>query len=321
MMALPRLWQGWSGVGLTVLVVSLLWFGGPVGAVLTRWVIPSWLPATVSDVRINRWISGDHSVPDGSMGIVLYIHPDRIRTLLHEVSPWSWLLPGGLIPDESWIEGNWRPRSDEWTDPRGIPIGIRISRSTGPAPRLTGRFSSAQVNRMLDATGGLRWDRRKEWMLGHYRMLSNVRFDWASIRSEPAVADTDGVTRRLRLDAGGWYRVELVDGKLQLRSTARVEQLKGWVDIRFEPAGDHLRSRYEARLTHLEAKARNWPPWAESWTSESLKSSLEDSLNREKSRRKWQSQRFPVWLPHDLDLDLECVTIEPEAGQPGQELP
>lgn len=302
---------------LCILVLVFTWQRGHVGAVIRMQVNRWLLPRTFMQDRVTLQPLRVIKAPGaGSMveGVRLVLSPAWARDVLR-ASPWpSSLLPPGALVDGLVTSGSVAFPQDDDSVLRA-PFYVELWNHVGLVPQVQIRFPAASLNQLLDASFAEDWTDKGEYLLGSYDYEQRLRFDSVRIRT------IDNATRPLypiilQGTATGQLHYRFRDGWVRMRVTARLRELTVTFILIPIAHPDGIGFDYQARIDKLDLRVRRMPKWMERRLSRAIRSSLERSLNHRRKRESLARNRFPLWLPMAVDLDVEIVNPPlPEDGR------
>ncbi|HAS83632.1 MAG TPA: hypothetical protein DCS43_13420 [Verrucomicrobia bacterium] len=296
------------GRWLLLLAVVLLAFGwqyGYIGATLRCYVLPRALPLVME--RDGIVIHAAESAPVAARplpdpGLQVTVSQAYLYDLVERSPLPAWLVPPGLLVDGCEVHAEWIP-----PDLKGavrIPIVLRLDASAGLLPRVYFRFSAAELNTLLSEQFAEDWSDTESYFLGEYDLNQRIWFRSFRLTSPAQPRCQASAPIRFTAEATGRLRYGFKDGFVSARITANVRRLV--VSFEFTPA-EHRNGigfGYRARVEVLDLSADRMAPWLERRLANSLRGSMERSLNKRRKREKMERHRLPRWLPLDLAVDV-----------------
>ena len=293
-------------LGILVATLIVAWNQGWMGALLVRtaaFIILPHSPHETVEIKECRF----ERISETPAGMVLTIHPDRLKQDMLMAYPALRRLPPGTFQHIRSIHGFWRPEDDDLSGTLEIPIAIVCDPDTGWQPRLACSMPASEFNRIIATEFEGKLTRKREYFLGHYKMSYEPAFHTLEIHSENSTPDKPIESRRLMVSATGKVRFWFDDDLLKARATGKVKELRGSFDIGIVHDDEGIGISYDANISELDMSVDNLAPWGEKWLAEDLKSSMHKSLNKERKKRKLAEKRFPSWLPLDLDIEFHLT--------------
>ena len=301
-----------SLIVLSVLFVLFVasWFSGGIGLLLRKAVLPRFAPRKLGSSFMIYSFGDTARFEHETRGITLMLNPERAADMLKGAYPSaSRFMPPGLIGDGFRAECMWLPNGEKASSMGMIPIWVVVDRSVGYEPVLKGRMPLAEVNRYLDEDMKDGLVSTEEWIFGHYTLIYNISFEHMRIFSDTGSELTQN-KRKLRLYADGRVQIKFDDEPVSARTTAKVKELTAEIDMTFVPRGDEYALSYEAKVTNLRLNVNNMLKWGDDKVAESLRKSLEKSLNRRKNKERALKLKIPEWAPRDIIVDLQLSGTE-----------
>ena len=126
--------------------LALLWVSGHIGRMLTRWVVPPFLPVDMSElIVLDRLADGaPPTCPD--FGAMLIISPERAEEILNQAIPGTRWLPPGIIHDKVILHGFVSRAALDLPVDHDVPLIIAVDRNIGRRPRLVCRVPAKIIN-------------------------------------------------------------------------------------------------------------------------------------------------------------------------------
>lgn len=296
-------------IGLGILAAILIvgwplgWVGGLTARVLARFFLP-YSPHETVEITECRF-KGSSDLPD--TGIILTIHPDRLKENIEEAYPAARKLPPGILKNLTSLRGFWTPEDVDLSGVGKIPVSIVLDRGIGWRPHLSCSFPASDFNKMVATQFAGKLTKRREYFLGHYNMSYEPTFHTLDIHSEAEIPVEPIQRRRLLVNATGRVRFWFDDDLLKARATGKVKRLTGAFDIGIIRDDEGIGISYHADISELDLSVNNLAPWGEKWLAEDLRNSMDRSINKEKKRRRFAEKRFPAWIPLDLIVEFHLT--------------
>ncbi len=295
-------------------LLTAAWFGGGFGWLVRKVILPRVAPRKFGSSFMIYAFGPEERFTHDTRGVTLLLNPKRANTILKGALPLAHrFLPPGIFVHGFNMQCLWMPHGEKDSSMGVIPLWVVIDRNAGYEPVLKGRMPVDEINRYLkeDMEEGL--TSREKWILGHYDIIYKISFESMRILSGTGI-NAAGGHRKLSLLADGQVRIKFDDKPISARATAKVKELKVEVDMTFIPRDDKFALSYEARVTGLKLNVNNMLPWGDKRIAESLRKSLEKSLNRRKNKERAMKLRIPGWAARDMivDLKLSDAQVIPE---------
>lgn len=287
-------------LGVTILLV--VWFCGGAGW-LVRSAVVRLAPRTGRDFRVMAIRL--EPLADPATGVVVRVSAERLERLAVEALGWrAWLIPPKTLPARHSVAGEVRIRLDEEAEPMWIPFVVNLD-PAAKHPSLFVRLPSDMLNAALDYEGSITIkSKERDYALGHYTLVHSLRFDTMTLHS--AYDGRKPVTyRRVQGTATGQVRFRLEENWLTARTTARVRRMELRCDLDFKKYVDGLSLSYKITIPKLDADIKNIAPMFEGKPTEAIRQALEKSLARPKNLERLARKRLPLYIPLDIDLDVE----------------
>ncbi len=301
------------GAGLLIAALLLvLWFAGVAGW-LVRTAALRWAPREGRDFRVLA--VGADPVADPATGVVAHVSATRLRAFAAEALGWrAALIPPGTLPERLAVAGEVRVRLDETTEPVWLPFVARID-PEAKHPRLKIRLPSDKVNAALAYEDSFA-NKRKEhdYALGHYTLVHALRFDTMKL-SSTFNGRRPATFRRIEGTATGQVRFRLEENWFDARTTARVRRMDLRCDLDFKKYVDGIALAYKITIPKLDADIDNLAPMFEARPVEAIRKALEESLARPRNLERLARKRLPLYLPLDVDLDVEVFLTNSGASR------
>ncbi len=287
--------------------LTLLWVGGHIGRMLTRLVIPPFLPFNISEVvLLDRLAEGSPpTCPD--FGALLIISPDRAEEILNQAVPATRWLPPGIIHDKVILHGSVRRDALDVPVEQDIPLIIAVDRNIGRRPRLVCRVPATVVNRLFRENLEDDLASEEEHLFGEYRIIYRPTFKTFDLQSVEDYIPEPVRHRRFTFAATGDIRIKLDDRAVRITSDGKVRTLKGQIDVRVLYDHDGYGFWYDVDMKKLRLDIEDLQEMFDRASSEKLERSLEKSLDRRKSKVKLLRKRVPHWAPVDIALDFQLT--------------
>ena len=292
------------------LVLTVLWFSGSAGWLVRRAILPRFAPRKLGSSFMIFAFGPEERFTHDTRGVTLLLNPARAEDIVRGALPIaSRVLPPGIFVHGFNIQCIWMPHGEKDSSMGVIPLWIVIDRNSGYEPVLKGRMPVNEINRYLkeDLEEGL--TSREEWFFGHYEVIYQISFNSMRILSDTGVNAADG-RRKLSLLADGKVRIKYDDKPISARTTADVHELRVEVDLTFIPRDDKFALSYEARVTELNMNVNNMLQWGDKRVAESLRKSLEKSMNRRKNKERAMKLKIPAWAARDMIVDLKLSDVQ-----------
>ena len=290
---------------LAILVFALLvaaWFTGGAGW-LVRSAVVRWAPREGRDFRLASF--GAEAVADPATGVVVRVSAERLERFAAEALGWrSALIPPKTLPERYSAAGEVRIRLDDETEPAWVPFVANIDPGA-EHPALLVRLPSDMLNAALAYEDSFaNKSKEHDYALGHYTLVHALRFDTMTLHS-PYDGRKPVTHRRVQGTATGQVRFRLEENWFDARTTARVKRMELRCDLDFKRYVDGIALSYKITLPKLEADIKNLAPMFESKPTEAIRKALEKSLARPKNLERMARKRLPLYIPLDIDLDVE----------------
>ena len=291
--------------GLSIMILALLlaaWFAGGAGW-LVRSAALRWAPREGRDFRLASL--GAEAVADPATGIVARVSAERLERFAVEALGWrAWLIPPKTLPERFSVAGEVRIRLDEETEPAWVPFVANID-PAAKHPALLVRLPSDMLNAALDYEDSIaNKSKEHDYALGHYTLVHSLRFDTMTLHS-PYDGRKPVTYRRVQGSATGQVRFRLKENWFDARTTARVKRMELRCDLDFKKYVDGIALSYKITIPKLEADINNLAPMFERKPTEAIRKALEKSLARPKNLERLARKRLPLYVPLDIDLDVE----------------
>lgn len=294
---------------LLVIIVALIvawqlgWLGGLAARAISQFLLP-YSPHETVEVTECRF-KGSSDLPD--TGIILTVHPDRLKEDIEKAYPAARKLPPGILKNVTSLRGFWTPEDVDLSEVGKIPLSIVLDRGIGLRPHLNCSFPASSFNRFVATEFAGKLSRKREYFLGHYNMSYEPTFHTLDIHSEAETPVEPIEERRLIVNATGRVRFWFDDDLLKARATGKVKRLNGAFDIGIIRDAEGIGIKYDADISELDLSVDNLAPWGEKWLAEDLRNSMDRSLNKEKKKRRFAEKRFPPWIPLDLIVEFHLT--------------
>ena len=202
------------------------------------------------------------------------------------------------------MAGEVRIRLDEETEPAWVPFVANID-PAAKHPALLVRLPSDMLNAALDYEDSIaNKSKEHDYALGHYTLVHSLRFDTMTLHS-PYDGRKPVTYRRVQGSATGQVRFRLEENWFDARTTARVKRMELRCDLDFKKYVDGIALSYKITIPKLEADINNLAPMFERKPTEAIRKALEKSLARPKNLERLARKRLPLYVPLDIDLDVE----------------
>lgn len=287
---------------LLVALLLVVWFSGSVGW-LVRTLAVKTAPREGRDYQIAA--IGNSAFADPATGIVLRVSAARLKQLAHEALGWkAYVIPPGTVPERLSASGSVRVHLADGAAEVWVPFVINIQ-PDAPHPKLNVRLPSGMVNEaLLYEDSFAHKDKRKQYSLGHYNIIHSLRFDTVTLQSTPD--NKRPITfRRIAGVATGQVQFKLKENLFNARTTARVKKMDLRCDLDLRKYVDGLSLSYKITIPKLDADINNLAPMFEGAPVEAIRQALEESIARPKNLEKVARRRLPLYLPLDLELDID----------------
>jgi len=288
--------------------LALLWVSGHIGRMLTRWVVPPFLPVDMSElIVLDRLADGaPPTCPD--FGAMLIISPERAEEILNQAIPGTRWLPPGIIHDKVILHGFVSRAALDLPVDHDVPLIIAVDRNIGRRPRLVCRVPAKVINRLFRENLEEDLASEEEHLFGEYRIIYRPTFKTFDLNSVEDYVPEPVTRRRFLFSATGDIRIKLDDKAVRITTDGKVRTLKGQLDVRVLYDQDGYGFWYDVDIRKLRIDIEDLQEMFDRASSEKLERSLEKSLDRRKSKLKLFKKRVPHWVPVDLALDFQLTS-------------
>ncbi len=292
----------WVLCAIWVLCLLVAWYGGFVGDWVLCYGVPRLLPRELDNGFVITHASIDDIplVPDE--GLRVSIAPLALRRLLRNASPYTVLLPPGIIREDVVLHGKWVP--EKASPKHALPITISCNGEAGEAPWVVFRYPVDDLNALLKAELAEEWRETETYIFGSYDLKQRVWFRTLSIQSEDAPRSLPDTPVRFTLSTTGKLRYNFEDGIVDATISARIKELDGTVEFRPVYHEDGIGFEYACQIHGLEIAVDNMAPWVERKVAKELRESMERSLNKRRKKEKYARMRLPDWTPLNVVVDV-----------------
>jgi len=288
--------------------VILLWVSGHIGQMLTRLVVPSFLPFDISElIVLDRLEEGTPpACPD--FGALLIISPERVEEILSQAVPGTRWLPPGLLHDKVILHGIVNRAALDIPLDEDIPLIVAVDRNIGRRPRLVCRVPATVVNRIFRENLEDDLASKDEHLFGEYRIIYRPTFKTFDLRSVEDYVPEPVTWRRFTFSATGAIRIKLDDKAVRITTDGRIREFRGRVDVRVVYDHNGYGFWYDGDVQELRIDIEDLQNMLDRKSSEKLERTLEKSLDRRKSKVKLLKKRVPHWVPVDLAVDFRLTS-------------
>jgi len=278
-----------------------IWQLGIIGNWILRRGAPLLLPAEFdSGFAITKIVSENLPViPE--RGLRVSITPQRLKSILADISPLFKIIPPGIIEDGLVVHGTWVP---EKATGYSVPITINCSSAAGDSPQIIFRYPFDELNGLLKIELAEDWREEDEYFLGTYTRTQRIWFNELSIKSEAPLEVTEKSPILLRIRAEGRLRYKMEDGIIDATITAQVKELAGIITLEPEPHKAGIGFKYRCSVDNIRLSVKKMAPWLERRLAADLQKSTERSMNKRRRRKLFAKMRVPYWFPLDTKLDI-----------------
>ncbi len=287
--------------------LTLLWISGHIGQMLTRWVVPPFLPLDISNLIVLARLADGTPPTCPDFGAMLIISPDRAEEILNQAVPATRWLPPGIIHDKVILHGTVSRAALDLPIASDVPLIIAVDSNIGRRPRLVCRIPTGIINRLFREELEDDLASEEEHLFGEYRILYRPTFKTFILRSVEDYVPEPVTHRRFAFSAMGNIRIKLDDKAVRITTDGRIRELRGLVDVRVLYDHEGFGFWYDVDMQKLRLDIEDLQNMLDRKSSEALERTLEKSLNRRKSKVKLLKKRVPHWMPVDLALDFQLT--------------
>lgn len=290
---------------------AALWLAGGFGWCIRKCLLPALVPRNIGSSFVVYAFDSGERFEHEKRGITFIVSPERLEEMINGALP----LAGKFVPPGLFVHGFnvqciWMPNGETDSSMGLVPLWVVIDKNCGYQPVIKGRMPLDEVNAYLAEDLEDALTSREKWVFGSYKLIYRISFKSMRILSDSFIEVFDN-RRKLTLLADGIVRIKFDDDPVSASTTARIKELRAEVSLQYIPVDEGYALAYNAEVTDLDLNVNNLLRWGDEKVADSLRRSLQKSLNRRKNKERAMRLRIPEWVPRDVILDLQL-------SQPGE---